>query len=129
YNQLDNDGATQQTGTSGTSGLMTIVEPDLTLQKSGPPQMALTVPGIFRLDVHNAGGARSYAPIVTDHLPNTANGGTCGTAPTQVTAQLFQADGVTPVAPLLTAGTDYTVAFAGAPTCTLTLTMLTGTAS
>jgi uncharacterized repeat protein (TIGR01451 family)/fimbrial isopeptide formation D2 family protein len=129
YDQLDNDGATQQTGRPGTSGQMTIVEPDLTLLKSGPPAMALTVPGAFRLDVHNAGGARAFGSIVTDRLPNTANGGMCNAAPTQVTAQVFQADGVTPVAAALAAGTDYTVAFAGAPTCTVTLTMLTPTAS
>ena len=129
YNQLKGDGATQQTGRSGTSGLMTVVEPVLTLQKSGPPGMAVTVPGVFRLDVRNAGGARAFAPVVTDRLPDTPNGGTCGTAPTQLTAQIFQANGVTPVAPALVAGTDYTVAYVGAPTCTLTLTTLTPAAS
>src|SRR5262249_33636962 len=98
YNQTDNEGATQQKANPGTSGQMTVVEPELTLLKSGPPAMALTVPGSFRLDVHNAGGARAFGSIVTDHLPNTANGGMCDAAPTQVTAQLFQADGVTPVA-------------------------------
>ncbi len=108
---------------------MTVVEPLLTLQKSGPPAMAVTVPGVFHLDVRNAGGARAFAPVITDRLPDTANGGTCGTAPTQLTAQIFQANGVTPVAPALVAGTDYTVAYVGAPTCTLTLTTLTPAAS
>jgi uncharacterized repeat protein (TIGR01451 family) len=129
YNQLANDGATQQTGRSGTSGPMTIVEPVLTLQKSGPPAMALTVPGAFRLDAHNTSTTRAFAPVLTDRLPDTANGGTCGTAPTQVTAQVFQANGVTPIAPPLTAGTDFNVAFVGAPTCTVTVTLLTPAAS
>ena len=37
YNQLKGDATTQQTGRSGTSASMTVVEPVLTLQKSGPP--------------------------------------------------------------------------------------------
>ncbi len=91
---------------------MTIVEPRLTLQKSGPTRMRPSMPGTFRLNVHNAGLARAFAPTIIDRLPSTATGGTCNAAPTQVTAQVFQADGVTPVAPALIAGTDYTVAFA-----------------
>ncbi len=91
--------------------------------------MAVGVAGVFRLDVRNAGGARAFGPVITDRLPDTANGGTCAAGPTQLTAQIFQANGVTPVAPALTAGTDYTVAYVGAPTCTVTLTMLTPAAS
>jgi large repetitive protein len=129
YDQLDNDGATQRPGDPGVSGPMTIVEPDLTLVKSGTPQMRTGLPGDFRLDVHNAGGAPAFAPTLTDRLPNTANGGMCDAAPTQVVARIFEADGVTPVGAALTQGSDYTLAFAGDPTCTLTLTMLTTAAS
>ena len=108
---------------------MTIVEPTLTLQKSGPPRMRPAVPGTFHLDVRNAGLARAFAPTIIDRLPSAATASTCDAAPTQVTAQVFQADGVTPAAPALIAGTDYTVAFAAAPACTLTLNMLTAAAS
>ena len=47
----------------------------------------------------------------------------------QVSAQLFQADGVTPVAPAFTIGTDFDVTFNGDPACTFTLTMLTPAAA
>jgi hypothetical protein len=65
---------------------------------------------------------------ITDHLPDTAQGGTCDSAPTAVTARVFQADGVTPVSPALVAGTDFTVSWLGVPSCTLSLTMQTATA-
>ncbi len=129
YNQQDNDVASRRNGAAATSGPMTIVEPTLTLQKSGPAQMRPAEPGTFHLNVHNAGLARAFQAAIIDHLPSTATGGMCSAAPTQVTARMFQADGVTPAAPALTAGTDYTVAFAAAPTCTLTLNMLTPAAA
>jgi uncharacterized repeat protein (TIGR01451 family)/fimbrial isopeptide formation D2 family protein len=129
YNQLDNNDATELTGDPGTTGPMTIVEPELTLEKSGPAQMREGVPGTFTLDVHNVGGVRAFATTITDVLPNTALGGMCNAAPDQVTAQIFQADGVTAVAPALTAGTDFAVTFDGDPACTLTLTMLTAAAA
>ena len=129
FNQQNNDGASQRPGTLGTSGAMTIVEPRLTLQKTGPTRMRPSIPGTFRLNVHNAGLARAFAPTIIDRLPSAATASTCNAAPTLVTAQVFQADGVTPVAPALIAGTDYTFAFAPAPDCTLTLNMLTSAAS
>src|SRR5260370_17130738 len=47
-----------------------------------------------------------------------------------LSARVFQADGVTPVEGKgpLTAGTDYTLSYAGAPACTLTLNMLSAAA-
>jgi uncharacterized repeat protein (TIGR01451 family)/fimbrial isopeptide formation D2 family protein len=51
----------------------------------------------------------------------------CSTTPQVLSAQVFQADGVTPVAgkgPLVP-GTDFSISYVGAPTCKLTLTMLT----
>ena len=53
----------------------------------------------------------------------------CDIAPVQITAQLFETDGVTPVAPALVQGSDFDVAFAGDPACTFTVTMLNATAA
>jgi large repetitive protein len=53
----------------------------------------------------------------------------CDAAPTQVTAQVFQADGVTPVSAPLVEDTDFSVTFAGAPDCTLRITMLSEAAA
>src|SRR5258708_2240874 len=54
----------------------------------------------------------------------------CNMTPQVLSAQVFQANGVTPVAGKgpLTAGTDYTLSYAGAPACTLTLNMLSAAA-
>src|SRR5262249_28401645 len=43
--------------------------------------------------------------------------------------QVFQADGVTPVAGQLVSGTDFSISYITAPTCKLTLTMLTAAAT
>src|SRR5207237_9685974 len=54
----------------------------------------------------------------------------CTASPQILSAQVLQADGVTLVpgkGPLM-AGTDYTVSYAGAPTCTLTLNLLSAAA-
>ena len=129
YNQLDDNAATQLPGLPGTTGPMTIVEPELTLEKSGPLQMRIGVPGPFTLNTHNIGGSPAYNLTITDVLPNQADGGTCDVAPSQITAQLFEADGVTAVAPPLGAGTDFAVSFAGDPQCTFTVSMLTPAAA
>jgi uncharacterized repeat protein (TIGR01451 family)/fimbrial isopeptide formation D2 family protein len=129
YNLIDADGATERPGLPGTSGPMTIVEPELTLEKSGPVNMRVTVPDTFTLDVHNTGGSPAYNLTITDRLPNQADGGMCDVAPVQITAQLFEADGVTTVAPPLVQGTDFDAVFAGDPACTLTLTMLNAAAA
>jgi len=125
YNQLDDDDLTERPGDPGTTAPMTVIEPELTLEKSGPLQMRAGIPGAFTLDVHNAGGATAYGLVVTDVLPNGATGGMCDSAPTQVEAQRFQADGVTPIGSPLTPGSDFTLVFGADPSCTLTLTMST----
>jgi len=129
YNLRDDDATSVRTGESGTSGPMTIVEPELTLEKDGPLQMRIGTPGTFTLNAHNTGTSPAYATYITDLLPHIAEGGMCDAAPTQVTVQLFESDGVTPVAPVLASGTDYTMVFNGDPACTLTLQMLTPAAS
>ncbi len=129
YNQLDNSPATQLDGLPGTTEPMTIIEPDLTLEKSGPLQMRLGIPETFTLNLHNVGDSLAYNLTIDDRLPNPADGGMCDAAPTQVTAQLFAADGVTAVAPPLAAGTDFDVVFNGDPNCTFVITTLTPVAA
>jgi uncharacterized repeat protein (TIGR01451 family) len=129
YNQIDSDGASQRPGDPGTSAPMTVVEPELTLEKGGPLNLRLGLYGTFMLDVHNIGGSPAHSVYLTDLLPNQADGGTCDAAPVQITAQLFEADGVTPVAPALVNGTDFNVTFNGDPACTFTLEMLTADAA
>ena len=126
YNRLNDSPATILPGTPGTSPPMTVVEPELTLEKSGPPQIQLGVPGTFTLDMHNIAGSPAYNLTIYDLLPNQADGGTCDAAPAQFTAQVFAADGVTAVSPVLVEGTDFSVAFLGDPDCNLTITMLNG---
>jgi uncharacterized repeat protein (TIGR01451 family) len=129
YNLLDSDVSTERPGESGTSGPMTIVEPELTLEKDGPLQMRAGQPGTFTLNLHNIGASPAYAVYITDLLPHIAEGGMCDAAPAGVSAQLFEADGVTPVAPPIVEGADFTVTFNGDPACTLTIETLTPAAA
>jgi uncharacterized repeat protein (TIGR01451 family) len=124
FDANDGDPASQLPGLPGTSPPMTVVEPELTLQKSGPATMTIGTPGTFTLDVQNAGDGPAWNATVTDRLPDTASGGTCETAPTAVVAQVFAADGTTPVSGVLAEGTDYSLAWSGAPGCLLTLRVL-----
>jgi uncharacterized repeat protein (TIGR01451 family) len=101
--------------------------PNLVFTKSGPPTMSLGQWGQFGFNVQNTGTSNAWNATLLDRLPSGATGGMCNTTPQVLTAQVFQADGVTPVAgkgPLI-AGTDFTISYIGAPTCNLTLTMLT----
>ncbi|MCZ6773950.1 MAG: hypothetical protein O7G83_18485, partial [Proteobacteria bacterium] len=129
YDQLDNDVATELIGGSSTTGPMTVVEPDLTMTKSGPLRMRIGVPETFTLDIHNAGDSPAYNLTISDLLPNEADGGTCDVPPAQITAQVFAADGVTPVSAVLVDGADYNAVFSGDPLCSLQLTMLNSTSA
>ncbi len=114
-------------GESGTTPPMTIAAPNLVMTKSGPTTMTLGQWGQFGLDVQNTGTSAAWNVTLLDRLPYGATGGMCNTTPQILSAQVFEADGVTPVpgkGPLV-AGTDYTVHYSGAPTCELTMTMLT----
>ena len=110
--------ATRRPGVLGVHSLdhFSMTVPDL--------EKAKTFYESFGLDVHNAGGATAWNARVVDRLPDGLTGGMCDAAPTAVTVQVFAADGVTPVSPVLVQGTDYSLAFAGAPTCELTLEIL-----
>ncbi|MGD8926713.1 MAG: isopeptide-forming domain-containing fimbrial protein, partial [Thioalkalispiraceae bacterium] len=124
YNQVANSPATQQNGLPGTTGNMTIVEPDnLILNKSGPASMRLGLPATFSIDVLNMGDGNAYDLTITDILPNPDPGGMCDVPPYNFTAQIT--DGTNPVGAPLVENTDFTTTFSGVPTCTLTVTMLT----
>ncbi len=129
YDSVNNTASTQANGAPGASGAITIVGPALTMQKSGPGTIIATAPGTFTLNVQNTGGSTAWQTTLTDILPNLTGqspGSMCGSAPTNVTAGIYQADGV-----LISAlsGADFTVSFAGAPACTFTIAMKSSAAA
>src|SRR6185436_13271159 len=86
--------------------------------------------GDFTLDVRNTGSIDAWDVSVRDQHPNGPTGGMCDLQPQILSAQVFAADGVTPVAGKgpLAAGTDYTLIWSGSPTCRLDLAMRTAAA-
>src|SRR5215475_9192702 len=109
---------------------LTIAAPQPVMTKSGPATMNIGQLGQFALNVQNTGNIDLWNATIVDKLPTGATGGMCAAAPQILSARVFQADGVTPVPGKgpLTAGTDYTVTFTGAPACTLTLNLLSAAA-
>src|SRR5262249_34816480 len=103
--------------------------PNLVFTKTGPATMALGQPGQFGLDILNNGTSNAWNVTLLDKLPSGSTGGMCNMTPQLLTAQVFQADGVTPVAGPLVSGTDFSISYIAAPTCKLTLTMLTAAAT
>ncbi len=108
---------------------MTVVEPELTLEKGGPVNMTAGDPGSFSLNVHNVGDSPAHNLTIEDRLPNQADGGLCDAAPVNLVAQLYEADGITPVGNALADGVDFQATFNGDPACTFTLAMLTPAAA
>jgi large repetitive protein len=132
YDSVNNTASTQANGAPGASGPITIVGPVLTVQKSGPGTINALAPGTFTLNVQNTGGSTAWQTTLADMLPNVtipAPGSMCGSAPINVTARVYQADGVTPVSAALVSGTDFIVSFAAAPACTLTVAMKSSAAA
>ena len=137
FNQFDGgDATTEGTGGTGTSGVMTIVEPELTLQKLGPATPVTYGNAIpYTLTIENIGDSPAYDITVSDFLPNTADNdppykaSTCPISPAAVSpgnyiAQLYENDGVTTAGAPLVLGTDYTVTHT-APSCEIRITTLT----
>src|SRR6266852_4297176 len=114
-------------GEDGITPPMTIVAPNLVLTKTGPATMSVGQWGQFGLNVQNTGSGDAWNVKLLDRLPKGATGGMCSLTPQVLNAQVFQADGVTPVAGKgrLVPGTDFSISYIGAPTCELTLTVLT----
>ena len=118
-------------GEWGITPPMTIVAPDLVMTKTGPATMSLGQWSQFALSVQNIGNGNAWNVTLLDKLPRGNTGGTCSTTPQILSAQVFQADGITPVAgkgPLVP-GTDFSINYTGSPTCQLTATMLTAAAT
>jgi len=135
YNRVNGDNTTGASGAPGTSAPVTIAGPNLTLTKTGPVTMSAGTPGTFTLNIQNAGGGAAWNTTITDVIPNVttpAKGGMCAQAPANITARIYQPDGVTPVTSSLVNDTDYTASFtglAGTPACTLTIAMKSTTAT
>jgi uncharacterized repeat protein (TIGR01451 family)/fimbrial isopeptide formation D2 family protein len=106
--------------------------PNLVLTKTGPAAMSLGQLGQFGLNVQNTGVTDAWNATILDRLPKPSpTGGMCSSTPQILSAQVFQANGITPVpgkGPLVP-GTDFSISYNGAPTCELTLTMLTAAAT
>ena len=104
-------------GESGISKPMTIVAPNLVVNKTSPATaINLGDTAAFTIDVQNSGGGDAWNARITDNIPV----GMCATDPTAtLNAKIVQADGVTLVK-TLAPGTDYTVAYSS---CQLNLTM------
>lgn len=137
---LDDDGnpvgefITLEGGTVNTANLdgqFVLVPPVLEVTKSGPPTMIVGQPGVFAIDVRNTGPNDAWNTTVRGALPDGATGGMCDYTPQVLGAQVFAADGVSsiPGKGPLQEGTDYTFSYAAAPTCELTLAMLTPAAA
>ena len=117
-------------GESGISPPLTIAAPELVVDKTGPATLNLGQSGDFALDIQNNGSIDAWDVSLRDLFPDGPAGGMCDLQPQILSAQVFAADGVTPVAGKgpLAAGTDYTLTWSGRPTCRLDLTMLTAAA-
>src|SRR5262249_34432476 len=102
-------------------------DPTLVLTKSGPGTMSMGQWGDFGIDIQNTGLSDAWNVSVRDLLPTGATGGMCNTTPQILSAQVFAADGVTPIPGKgpLTAGSDYSLSPPAAPSCQLDITMLT----
>src|SRR5580765_1001996 len=123
------------TETSSASVSIAIGEPstpNLVLTKTGPAAMSTAQLGQFGLDIQNTGVSDAWNATILDRLPKSSpTGGMCSSTPQILSAQVFQANGITPVpgkGPLVP-GTDFSINFIGAPTCELTLTLLTSAAT
>ncbi|HXV74686.1 MAG TPA: hypothetical protein VD788_00075 [Candidatus Polarisedimenticolaceae bacterium] len=117
-------------GENGISPPLTIAAPVLVMDKTGPATMNLGQSGDFVLDVQNTGSIDAWDVALRDLFPDGPTGGMCDLQPQIVSAQVFAADGITPVPGKgpLAAGVDYTTTWGGAPSCRLDLTMLTAAA-
>src|SRR5438128_993385 len=106
---------------------MTIAPPVLTVTKSGPATMNAGQWGNFAIDVQNTGPGDAWNASLRDLLPHGATGGMCNLTPEILIAQVFAADGITPVAGKapLNRGSDYSLSYSAAPNCQLDITMLT----
>ncbi len=130
YNSVNDDNSTVANGAPGASGAVTIVAPNLIMDKTGPATMYLGAAGSFSLNVQNTGSATAWNAVITDILPyktTVPTGGMCSAAPTITSAGIYNSSNA--LVTSLTAGTDFSVNFVGAPNCTYTISLLTTAAA
>src|SRR5262245_60889237 len=84
-------------GEWGITPPMTIAGPVLVMTKSGPATMNMGQWGDFALDVRNTGLVGAFNATIRDLLPHGATGGMCDRTPEILSAQVFAADGTTPI--------------------------------
>jgi uncharacterized repeat protein (TIGR01451 family) len=118
-------------GENGISPPLTIAAPVLVVDKSGPATMNLGQWGDFVIDVQNVGLSDAWGVSIRDLFPDGPTGGMCDLTPEILSAQVFAADGVTPVPGKgpLNPGTDYVLTYSAAPNCRLEMRMLTAAGS
>jgi len=119
---------TSEGGVANTAELdvdFALVPPVLEVTKSGPATLAPGQAGVFTIDAQNTGPNDAWNVTIRDLLPDGATGGMCAATPQVLSAQVFAFD-LTPVPGKgpLQEGTDFTLSYTAAPTCELTLTML-----
>ena len=120
------DGGTKESALESSNVAVTVVEPDVTLVKTGPATMRIGVLETFTLNIHNTGNSSAWDLTVTDKLPNPSPGGMCDATPGSVTAKTTLENGT--LVNNLVAGTDYDAVYDVA-TCTFKLTMKSANAS
>jgi uncharacterized repeat protein (TIGR01451 family) len=118
-------------GENGVSPPLTIAAPRLVVDKTGPATMNLGQWGTFTLDVQNTGLIDAWDVTLRDLLPDGPTGGMCDLTPEILSAQVFAANGVTPVPGKgpLNPVTDYALTYSAAPSCRLELRVLTAAGS
>src|SRR5262249_8843313 len=89
--------------------------PNLVFTKSGPATMSPGQWGQFAFNVQNTGTSNAWDVTLLDELPSGSTGGMCNMTPQVLTAQVFQADGVTPAKGPLVPGTDFSISYIAAP--------------
>lgn len=134
FNQVNGDNTTASVGLGNTTPLMTIVEPDLTLDKRGPAgTVNFLAPIPFTVVVENIGTGPAFDTTIVDQLPAVPDnaplvGGTCDTTPININARITTAADEATVVRALALGTDYTATHTAAPTCQLVITSLSNNA-
>src|SRR5262245_43648835 len=101
-------------------------DPALVVRKSGPATMNVGAWGSFSIDVQNTGQGDAWNLSLRDVLPNGTTGGMCSLTPQIQSAQVFAADGVTPVSGKgpLNPGSDYSLNYSASFNCQLDMTLL-----
>lgn len=122
----DYDNGTARLGDDASTGAdanpVTIVHPELVVEKTGPASISVSTPENFTLTVQNTGASSAWNVTLTDWLPNPTPGGICDTQPVIQSAAIQKADGTS----VSLAAADFAVNFiAGDPTCEFTATLQT----